>query len=87
MEVHCLYEWAILRGKGRPKVKYRDSAVSCSKTAEPIEIQQPGMRARVVLKKHVLDGSAHWSNLANMTESFKCDGDAAFLSNYFGHLL
>jgi len=26
-------------GKGRPIVKYRDTAVSCAKTAEPIEMQ------------------------------------------------
>jgi len=35
----------------------------------------------------VLDGGAHWLNLANTTEPFMCGGDAAFLSNYSDHLL
>ena len=30
------WEGAILSGKGRPIVKYRDTAVICAKTAEPI---------------------------------------------------
>jgi len=38
-------------------------------------------------KKHVLDGCAHWRNLANTIEPSMCGGDAAFLSNYFDHLL
>ena len=29
---------AILREKGRPIVKYRDTEASCAKTAEPIEM-------------------------------------------------
>jgi len=38
-------------------------------------------------KKHVLDGGAYWRNLVNMTEPSISSGDAAFLLNYFGHLL
>ena len=34
-----------------------------------------------------LDGGAHWRNVANTTEPSICGGDAAFLSNYFDHLL
>jgi len=30
---------------------------------------------------------AHWRNLANTIESSMCGGYAAFLSNYFDHLL
>jgi len=33
-----LLEGAILRGKGQPIVKYRDTAMSCAKTAKPIEM-------------------------------------------------
>jgi len=38
-------------------------------------------------REHVLDVGAHWRNLANTTEPSMCGGDAAFLSNYFDHLL
>jgi len=38
-------------------------------------------------RNHVLDGSAHWRNLANTIEPFMCGGDAEFFSNYFDHLL
>ena len=46
------WEWAMLRGKGRLIVKYRDTAVICAKTAQPIEIlsglwAQKGCRNRV----------------------------------------
>ena len=34
----------------------------------------------------VLDWGAHWRYLANTIEPPMCGGDAAFLSNYFGHL-
>ena len=50
-----LWEGAILRGKGRPIVKYRDIAVSCAKTAEPIKIPF-GLWARIGPMNHVLDG-------------------------------
>jgi len=30
---------------------------------------------------------AHWHNVANTIEPSVCGGDAAFLSNYFDHLL
>ena len=39
------------------------------------------------LRKHVVDGSAHWHSLANMIELSISGGDTAFLSNYFDHLL
>jgi len=46
----------ILRGrKGRPIVKYRDTVVSCAKTAEPIEMPF-GFWARMGPMNHVLDG-------------------------------
>ena len=38
-------------------------------------------------KKHVLHGGAHCHYLANTTEPSVCSGNAAFLPNYFGHLL
>ena len=41
-------------GKGRSIVKYRDFAVSCAKTAEPIEMLF-GMWTRLGPRKHVLD--------------------------------
>jgi len=45
---------AILRGNGRPIVKYRDTVVSCAKMAEPIEMLF-GLSIRVGPRKHVLD--------------------------------
>jgi len=45
--------------KVRPIVQYWDTAVSCAKTAEPIEMPF-GLRIRVGPRKHVLDrGSDH----------------------------
>ena len=41
--------------KGRPVVKYSDSAVSCAKTAEPIEMPN-ALCTRVDPRKHVLGG-------------------------------
>jgi len=52
-------------------------AVSYAKTAEPIETPF-GMWTRVGPRKHVLDGGAHWRNLANITEPSVFAGDAAF---------
>ena len=51
------YEGAILRGKGRPIVKYRDTAVICAKTAEPVE-RPFGLWARISPGNHVLDGGS-----------------------------
>jgi len=48
------WEGAILREKGWPIITYRDSAVSCAKTAEPIEIPF-GIGLGWVQTKHVLD--------------------------------
>jgi len=60
--------------------------MSCAKMAQPIEMPF-GIRTRVGPRKHVLDGSAHWRHLTNMTEPSMCGSDAVFLSNYFNHLL
>ena len=38
-------------------------------------------------KEACIRWGAHWRNLANTIESSICCGDAAFLSNYFDHLL
>ena len=35
----------------------------------------------------MLDGGAYWRNQTNTIESLMCGDDAAFLSNYFDHLL
>ena len=61
-------------------------AVSYAKTAEPIETPF-GMWTRVGPRKHVLDGSADCCHLVNTIELSMCGGDAAFLSNFFDHLL
>ena len=37
------------------------------------------------LRKHALDESAHWRDLANTIEQSMCGGDMAFLLNYFAH--
>ena len=44
-------------GKGADHGKYRDSTVSCAKTAEPIEMPF-GVWTRVCSRKHLLDGGA-----------------------------
>jgi len=48
------WEGAILRGKGRFIVKYRDTAVSSAKTAEPIEMPF-GLWTRIGPRNHALD--------------------------------
>jgi len=48
-------------------VKYRDSAVSCAKTAEPIDMPFR-MWTRLSPRKHVFDGGAHWRHVVNTTE-------------------
>jgi len=48
------WEWAILRGKRHPIVKYRDTAVICANTAEPIEMPF-GLLARMGPRNPVLD--------------------------------
>jgi len=60
-----------------PRRARQHSAVTCAKTAEPIEMQFE-MRTHVDSKKHVLDWGAHWRNLANAVEPSMCDEDAAF---------
>ena len=62
---------AILRVKGRPIVKHMDSAISCVKTAEPIEMPF-GLWTPVGPRKHVSDGGAHWRHLANTIELSTC---------------
>jgi len=54
--------------------------VSCAKTAEPIE-----MPFDVWIP--VITWGSHWRNLAHTIEPSMFGGDAAFLSNYFNHLL
>jgi len=44
-----------LGGKGRPIVKYRDTAVICAKTPEPI-VMPFGLWAQMGRRNHVLDG-------------------------------
>ena len=46
-----------------------------------------GVRTRVGPRKHVLDESAYWRNLANAIELSMCGGNAACLSNCANHLL
>jgi len=75
-------KWTILRGKERPIVKDRDSAVSCTKMAEPIEMLF-GTWTQAGSRKQVLDGDAHWRHTVNTTEPLTCRGDAAFSSNYW----
>jgi len=36
-------------------------------------------------KEACVKWGAHWRHMANTTEPSVCDGDAAFLSNYFDH--
>jgi len=58
---------------------------SPAKMAEPI-VMLFGLCTLLGPRKHLLEG-AHWRNLANAIEPFMCGGDAAFLPNYFDHLL
>jgi len=51
------WEGAILRGKGHPIVKYRDPAVICAKTAEPIEMLFD-LCASMGPRNNVLDGAS-----------------------------
>ena len=62
------------------------TVVSPTETSEPIKMPF-GMWTRVGPRKHVLDGCADWHHMANTTEPPACGGDAAFLLNYFDHLL
>jgi len=57
------------------------------KTAEPIEMSF-GFKAEDSgePKEACIRWRVHWRNLANTTEQSVCDGDAAFLPNYFHHL-
>jgi len=79
-------EGEILRGKGAIHCEvYGVSAVTCAKMAEPIEMSFV-VWTQLDQRKHVR-WAAHWRNLANATEPSMCGFDAAFLSNYFDHLL
>jgi len=49
------WEGEILRGKGRPIVKYGDTAIICAKASELIEMPF-GLWARMGPRNHVLDG-------------------------------
>ena len=59
--------------------------MSCANTSEPIEMLFR-MWTQVGPLEHVLDVQ-HWRHLANMIEPSICGGDAAFLSDYFDHLV
>jgi len=76
----------IPHGKGRPVVKYSNSsAVSCAKTAEPIEILFE-IWTLMGPMKHVLGGSAHWRNLANTVEPSHVRRWCGLLWSYCDHL-
>jgi len=57
-----------------------------AKMAEPIETPF-GLWTRVGPRKHVSGGMHTRRHLANTVEPSMCGGDAAFVSNYFDHLL
>jgi len=60
--------------------------MSCAETAESIEMSSMDMDLGGSKYSHIRQG-AHWRQLANTSEPSMCGGDAAFLSNYFDHLL
>jgi len=75
VQVPC--EGAIFSGEREARCEVqRPSAVSCAKTAEPIEMLF-GIWTRLGPRKHVLGEGAHWRNLTNTTEPSVCGGDAA----------
>jgi len=61
-----------------------DTAVSCAKLAEPIDIPF-GLWTRLGPRKHMLYG-VHIDAIWRIREPSICGGDAAFLSNYVDHL-
>ena len=63
------WEGVILRGKGRPIVKYRDTAVICAKTAEPIEMAFE-LWAPMGPRNHVLDDDRAVLRDVAMTTNF-----------------
>jgi len=83
------WEWAMLRGKGRLIVKYRDTAVICAKTAEPIEIPS-GLWAQKGCRNHVLDGGPEVMSLrdvaiaTNFVTQFAING---FVGYNFGYVM
>jgi len=66
-------------------IVWEHSAVNCAKMAELIEMPF-GFRIRVGPRKHVL-GGVHTGATWRIQFNRLCGGYAAFLSNYFGHLL
>ena len=74
------------KAQPRSVVKYSNSAVSCAKVAQPIEMPF-GVWTRVGPRKHVLGGGAQWRNLANTIEPVDVRQRCGLLSNYFDHLL
>jgi len=80
------WEGAILRGgNGRPVVQYSDTAVSCTKTTEPIEILF-GIWTRVGPRKHVL-GGVHNGATWRIPMTVHVRRRYGLLSNYFDRLL
>ena len=81
------WEGIIIRRKGRPVVKYRDTASRCAKMAEPIDLPF-GLSIRLARRKNNFNricqvvpmsphGRPHWQQPANMIEPSVCSGDAA----------
>jgi len=71
--------WPIVTGRVARSVSQSVTIMSPANTTELIEMSF-GMRTLVGPRKHVLDGDAHWHNLANTIEPSMCASDAAFLS-------
>jgi len=87
MGVHIPHGKGQFRGGRRPIVKIGTLSRELCKTAEPIEMPFGVHGTQVGQSTHVLDEGGHCRHLANTTEPFMYGGDAAFLSNYFDHLL
>jgi len=64
------WEGAIMRGKGRPIVKYRHSVVSLAKQAEPIEMPF-GLWTQMGPRNHVLDESPEVLRDVAMANNFR----------------
>ena len=68
------YEGPVLRGKGRPVVKY---VTFCRQLRKNGYRDTVGVWTRVGPKKHVLDEGADLRHLANATEPSMCGGNKA----------
>ena len=72
---HCPHgKGVIMKGKGQPIVKYRNTmpwAVQTAETAEQIEIRDAAWDLEVRIRRDV-----HWRHLVNTSEPSMCTGDA-----------